>query len=508
MYSMEYHLKTNAPVLISSGSDDLNMTGTLDYIPGKTLLGALTAQYIKRKKLENAHEDKEFARWFLYGKLIFSNAYPRWEGEQYFPAPISLHVGKETGKIYNLFEDILEETPKGINGFIYINGDELKKKTPEKSFSFHSARKDRIKGKSTDGTIFNYESLQAGQDFCGFIRGEKKDLMAVKKMFGDRLELQIGRSRSVQYGAVSLEFKEIIPYSQLNKSIGKRITVTLLSPAILWNEYGYPEVSEEILKQYLEDALETKDFKISSFYARSDETESYVGVWKLKSPSAKALAAGTSFMMEFPELKNKTKEKLHELAFEGIGERTWEGFGRVEFNILPDEQIRLEEPGNRKVHKQKRPMGTMPVELNQCFSQVVEAVLERQVNDQGLRDAADCSDNTAGKSLNSSMVGKLELMLKNADSPEEFREMIKNIKKIGKDKLKACRNKKKRITLLDALESGGMPFRLSIEGDLGKLTKELSFRPENPDLQKRLYRVYWLSFFNTMRKLNKRRESK
>jgi CRISPR-associated protein Csx10 len=507
MHCMEYRITTLNPVLLSSGTADQNMTGSLDYITGKSLLGALASQYIQKNKPEKAHENKEFARWFLLGGLSFSNAYPVWEDEKFYPAPLALREGKGDGVVYNFVEEEnLEPVPtKGLRGFVRLEGGKVKKISPEKTITFHNSRNDRIKGKSTEGAIFNYEALREGQLFQGMITGKVKDLKAVKKMFGDMLNLEIGRSRSVQYGRIELKWGNIYDSGGIEKDFSREVLVTLTSPAILVNQWGYPEVSQEILEQYLKDALGTDNFALKSFFARADDTESYISVWKLKSPGEKALTAGTCFILEFPEITKNLEGNLLELSQRGIGERTWEGFGQLVFDLLNRDRYLLEDEKSINQMNVDKPQGTMPQVVKNCFCQVVKKTLERQAADKGLRDAQVYYQVSAGKPLNNSVLGKLELMLKNAENPEEFRTMIREIKKIGMDKLKAYRNKNE--TLLDALQNERWHFQLEVTGELEKLIKEIGFEIRNPDFQQQLYRIYWLSFFTATRKLNKGRKS-
>jgi hypothetical protein len=83
----------------------------------------------------------------------------------------------------------------------------------------------------------------------------------------------VGRSRSVQYGSIELTLGSIHGVKDSRKDFSQEVLITLTSPAILVNKYGYPQVSRGILKQYLNDALGRENFTLQDIFARADDTE-------------------------------------------------------------------------------------------------------------------------------------------------------------------------------------------------------------------------------------------
>jgi len=133
-------------------------------------------EYIKRKGLGvKAHEDDTFYNWFLKGELKFTNAYivQKNDDKTHILFPIPLSIQREKGKEEKAYDLLLqdEEFDKqtvGISGYGKIDGNNLYKKEVKKSLNFHHAR-DREKGVSKEGYIFNYESIDENQTFEGYI---------------------------------------------------------------------------------------------------------------------------------------------------------------------------------------------------------------------------------------------------------------------------------------------------------------------------------------------------
>ena len=102
MYALNYKITLLSKTLISSPTFGQNMTETLEYLRGNSVLGVLAARYILLKQLAPAHEDETFYRWFLKGDLVFSNGYLIEQDITTTPTPLNIQQEKAGNDIYNL----------------------------------------------------------------------------------------------------------------------------------------------------------------------------------------------------------------------------------------------------------------------------------------------------------------------------------------------------------------------------------------------------------------------
>lgn len=72
------------------------------------------------------------------------------------------------------------------------------------------------------------------------------------------MPIRIGRSRNVEYGNAEIELGSIEKYAPDLELEGNAITMSFVSPLILINKNGYPEISEGVLREYLDEAFGTK----------------------------------------------------------------------------------------------------------------------------------------------------------------------------------------------------------------------------------------------------------
>lgn len=510
MHVLQYRVETLSPVLITSTSDDGNMVAAAEHITGTSILGMFAGKFITINEIcpEKAHENERFYRWFLQGALKFGNAYLSRQRQdksiiKFIPAPLFMHCKKnDPDTAYNLIKmKELDENTKAVRGYVSVNGERYYRDRPDKALHVHHSRKNRTRGHSEEGQIFNYEALAEGQVFDGSIFGDEAELLAFCNVFGNENIGVLGRSRQAQYGKVRLQLGEI-------EAVGADITpdentviLTLESPLILVNEYGYPELSVGLLVRYLQDRLvPDTNVTVEKAYARTETVENFVGVWKAKRPQQKAFSAGSSFKLTFSSApETEIKRKLEQLQAEGIGERRHEGFGQVRLWWPEAEYFILD-----KIDKsaKEKPGGVMPDLARTVFAHIVEVSLLRQVDSEAFRLNEDIKRN----GLNGHIIGKLEMMLVRPEQdmfePSTFSKKINGLRKTAQDKLKNTRFV--HTTLFEELSAGSFN-RIEIiinnlPGDVRKLAVETGFDLEDVERKKELYRCFWLTFLRRARK--------
>lgn len=515
VYSLPYEIKTLSDVIIMGNRSEGNMVRSFEYIPGSTLLGVFASHYIRNKlsrdMARSAHLDTKFYSWFLSGDLIFSNAYltirEEWgERTRFFPAPLSLQADKKRqSEIYNLalLDDDPTRSTKPLGGYASFKANQVRKEAALKKLNFHHQRDDRIKGFSEEGNIFFYEALERGQIFTGEIAGSQESLREIKEMMGRSPTIRIGRSKHAQYGKARLTLFEIEPYAPPSIDPDEdTLILTLQSPAILLNQNGHPEVSDEILKHYLQEALETREFEIEACFAAVETFENFVAVWRMKKPLDQAFSAGSTFRVYFPAgLNDQTRSTLQRLASEGIGERRSEGFGKIRIQTDMSEMYSSAVKVSSEPARE-RPGGSPPEFVQAIMKAVLKEHALRETELMALRDAEAF---TFARPSNSQL-SRLEHLLIMSKNPKDFIRKLKDLRKSAKDGLVNCHNG--RETLWHQLAGGSVPDRERIYvniKDFVDFTAEIDAVDIRSDhsFHKEIYKTYWSAFFRRMRKLNR-----
>jgi len=263
-HQLRYRIKTLSPIILPQISGDTNMVSTMDYIPGSVILGVFAEKYVKENKLgSDAHKDSNFHSWFLNSNLCFTNAYlTEMDGTaavECYPVPLSINSLKtDENQIFDLMLKKIDKQTKSTSSYCCIENYDIRFASVNRSINFHNARKNRLKGRSDDGSIFNYESIDQNQEFAGRIIGTKKELDLFLRKFESEMKARIGRSKNIQYGQVALTllsngpeiFVSEIP-SFKPEEVNSNFSLTFLSSTIIYDRNGFPSTSLMDLKFYL-----------------------------------------------------------------------------------------------------------------------------------------------------------------------------------------------------------------------------------------------------------------
>jgi CRISPR-associated protein Csx10 len=442
MHSLKYRIKTLSPVVISTISGDMNMVKTENYIPGTTVLGLLAKRLIDQRKLgQTAHKNDDFYNWFLAGNLKIGNAYflskDEYGEHDHYPTPLSIEKEKyETGVYDFLFHDQQEtERTEHVGDFCYLQDEALYKNSVETRINFHHAR-NREKGISEEGLIFNYESIAPDQVFAGAIYGEKDALQSLLNLCGASWSGFIGRSKNAEYGAIAFEFAEEQPVPLQSQFVWPKddegkpvepisISMTLLSDLILYNENGFPTTGvdelEKVLWQYL------GEMQIEKAFVKKNEIENFISVWRLKRPSETCFAAGSAFLLKVASAEST--DKLAAIQANGLGERTQEGFGRCVFGWqrrgeprILDETVEIEKPA-----------GSPP----EAVKKIVEKILKKEIRARLALAAINKMESFEHLPSNA-LIARLHAMAKSAANRADFVVALNNLRDIAMKQLRQC----------------------------------------------------------------------
>ncbi|AKB58684.1 DUF324 domain-containing protein [Methanosarcina barkeri 227] len=507
------------------------MVSTMDYIPGSVILGIFANKYVKENKLgSDAHKDSNFHSWFLNSNLCFTNAYlSKMDGAavaEYYPVPFSINYLKtDENQIFDLiFKEIGKENDNEIEkendneidkqtkypgSYCYIENNNIRFASVNRSINFHNARKNRLKGRSDDGAIFNYESIDQNQEFTGRIIGTEKELKLFLEKFESEMKVRIGRSKSIQYGQAVLTllsnepeiFVSEIPSFQLEK-VNSTFSLTLLSSTIIYDRNGFPSTSLIDLKSYLADNLKVnlKNIKIVKAFTKSEIVETFVSKWLLKKPSETAIKAGSCLLINVEGFDDNTKNSLLELLEIGIGERTGEGFGRFAINLQEPKEYSQPKTRKHNLVKPEKPDVEIPDTIRDLMKNVILNSYDTLIESRALSRCKGFCENKNSIPSNS-LLGKLESMIKDSSNSEELVKKMDKLPGLTREKLEKCRDK--NINLFNFINSreSGILEDLNPEADLKGAGTLIDLNLENDsELRFKMYSHYWLTFLASMRK--------
>ncbi len=504
MKAIRYRIEALSPLLFTSNTGDPNMVSTLDYIPGTHLRGLFANEYIKKNNLKDrAEQDERFCRWFLKGKVKFLNAYITSKDEQgeihsYHPVPLSVQKEKYGSTYYDLF---YKEDPPDTKiewGYYRFKETCISKESVKKTLNFHHAR-DRERGASKEGAIFNYESIDDGQVFEGFILGSEEDLKELINTVPEGI-YYLGRSRNNQYGKVRLQILNKEPEefaseikglegSPKNQQIfgGSSAVLTLISDTIIYNENGFSVVDVKAFEKAI-------GCTVKKAFIRASEEEGFISKWRLKTPQERCFKAGSCFLIE---IKDEDIHRLKKLQEEGIGEMTYAGFGRF---VIGWQEEEIYHENKKTKGSYKKPSEKIPEPVKDLVSKII---LNNLISDQQ-KDAIKKANEF--KNLPpASLLSKLEKAVVEGKLIEKLAE--KNLKATAKNNLEKCHLNNQ--TLLGFLRTYEPKFEDIINNisKLKELCDEIAYSAIK-ETEEKLKKQFLLTFLSTMRKKAKEDKEK
>lgn len=265
---------------------------SLDYINGSSILGYFANRYLK-----NHIVDKRFYELFVEGNLKFHNAYIT--DEEYhdsFPAKASLFKEKTGDKYFDKLIYVASEQNdpvimKKVRDKYLVNRDVL---SSAKEMVYHHRRpSDKRIGHPVsnesieDGGFYQLEVLSPYQNFISYIQGKGKDL---KEILADcPSHIQIGKSKTTQYGNVELVKVEVNEYQPKVIKAGTEVMCTLLSPLVVLNKKLEADLTNATLLETCK--IENNDTVVC--HVGHSEVGGFNAKWKLQKPSYYAFSKGS-----------------------------------------------------------------------------------------------------------------------------------------------------------------------------------------------------------------------
>ncbi len=520
MQKLNYYITTTAPITFAEKSGDNVLFATKRYIPGSAIRGALAMTYIKKHNLQDAHLDETFNQIFLSGKVRFLPAYPKCtnKNQETSVIPFSFMVSKDGRSIKDF---AWNNTPipgyKKISGFAAIERatQTIHPTSANVQIEFHMSRcnenenpsdnnknsklyNERLTGSSKDGKVFNYEYLEPHQQFIGSIilDDDSTELLnTIKQLMNANLHL--GRSKTAQYGTCQC--------TVISETTAPANNIDLNAPIYLYAHTAYipiqdwqridtiaQEITSELNTALKEQGINTTiNIQSDKTYAVTETIDGYVSVWNMKRERKTAISAGTLIGIDIPNITNDNLNILQNILYQGLGDRTIEGFG----------QFRLWNPLSSITKEQSKKQALNIKNIHPTVQNKARAILQKRILQELRQQAKQDADRLCKKQKTAvgnarGTLKRIEALMNSTDTKKEIQTKIKNFGKTAKDNLRTlCIN---NMHLGEYLQTGSpqdMPYAKinwgnKLEINIEKIQKDLGkdILTVSDDI---LFREYW-----------------
>lgn len=457
------------PMIISG--DDKNTT--LNYIPGKAVLGALAGTYLS--EAGHSADDEEFVRLFLNGDTIYSD-FNISDGVHIFdPAPSFLNKMKKSKKYVNSlkysekhvsdnkdydtdnkdYDPANGNQPKKLKGkyiHLEINKDNRKvlEYEPKQRIIYHHRR-------CNDALLYSQTALKEGQIFGGNIICNSKDYKLLSGLLKNT-NFRFGKSKTAQYGQcriikgfVDELFKKDVKF-QVEKN--EVIYVSLASKGIFLDEYGYTQESKKVYQiigeqlGLLNNGADVSE-KIGEIQGKEKEYPfcsiqsamiyGYSGVWNLRKPPIAGIESGSTFI--YQAVEDKDIDKYY------VGERNLEGFGKVSLyreDLLPYElniEVKNSNTENNDIKTDNienidNTLKNLSEGVREILKQSLYKVLYQNILERILTEMANDSFKLR---MSPSTIGRVNLMVKETlpknenEANDKYKDFVNRVASIKRD---------------------------------------------------------------------------
>ena len=465
-----------SPIIISESSGDQNTINTGEVINGSMVRGMLVSEYLKRRPelKSNADSDDDFHNIFLSGDLTFGMAKP--DGL----SKVGYHIEKYKAQKPNVLINVIaKEKGDNLVSKTYgkratINDGEIVEMSVETRLQFHNSRLERAAGRSTKDHqgIYYYESIAPGQHFDGVVSGPQE---LIKKLFdtvGDNFQTKIGKSKSVQYGSISVlvQNDKIVDKASVPLNQNGEYLIKAESPLLLLNNYCSPEPSVDSLLKNL--GLEEVD--VLNAFCKTTFVEHYNNIWQSKSLKYPAYEEGN--IIHVKSDKPITGEY-------SVGELQTLGYGNVS---ITDYKINSEYKFVEESKKADINYSDANTMMQHTVSQEIYNVYSNKEMQNAIRLHAFENSKLLSQKLKRNQLSRLKSILESKHSKSEYQREFGN----DNDKKKGLGNRElgkklKQLFVFEEIKS------LRLPKELKESLKDLNYGKSDFEIGK----LYWMSLF-------------
>ncbi|HJB35725.1 MAG TPA: hypothetical protein H9775_14535 [Candidatus Blautia merdipullorum] len=482
---ISYHISLDAPVTLP-GCGELNTS-----IPARSVIGCLAGNYLRTGNAD----DKFFDSLFQNGDVCWSALTPVIDGGISDPAPMMLvKLKNDNGRLINSlaqkdtdWKGLKPKTMDSAFASFFTPEDKTKVGFAVAEPAIHTVYHHAVHGtfqdklsspdssESEEKMLYMQESIDAGMIYGGTVICTKEMIKKVLTILS-RADLRFGRSRSTQYASCSL--KEIVNVEpcgeeRISTAKGEAVYVILKSDLAIQQEGRYITDADKI-RSVLADKLGLKD-KVPdgrTDYCRYHTIGGYQSTWKLQKPHVPVVRAGSVYCFE------ASGESVPSII--RTGGFAQEGFGvcYVMTEEKMQEAVSVREGNIDYIEPKEDCRYTREIYTKLLVSAGLEA-MRRYALDYSVQDEKI-------------PVGRLRLMLSQAEDYQDFLRMIGTIKESDISSENENGRKKVSENLVRGIYSHTGKNTLSLKKILGEddaLWKEISSFPEAQDVLLKSWKV-------------------
>lgn len=441
-----FEIYTEEPVKMSGQTKAEETQGSLDYITGSSIRGAMIGQY--EKVFQTKLSEKPELKRKLLKEVRFLNAYPIAADPQTkkkrrtLPAPMGFLAEKKKLDTYDgsrihiksLFHPsetgtFQEDRPCAAEPFVCLSEDTVYGVTVEKEFQLHiSVNASKIHGQ--ERAMFRYEAILPGQSFCGAVITKEGTLAEQIKELIKTGSFYLGGSRGSGYGKVRMKLLEEMTtetdYRGRWEKGQRELFLYYLSDAVIYDSYG--NLSGHVPVDLLETNLGIKNVRYEQGMGKVVSITGYNSVWRAAMPQMTGIKAGTVQRYSFDGGDiTQLEEKIQAFQEKGVGERRQEGYGRI--LILSEGFQQKYWQGIHGICEQPK---TVSVSLGDKEKAQAEFLLGGIYRQQVLRridrNVVETAKNLRKVSLTPSQLGKLQDLFAKAEY-EDIQDMKAKVEK-------------------------------------------------------------------------------
>lgn len=265
MKTLTYQCTLLTDIVLNAKSATEGANQTLDFIPGNNFLGITASKLYAELDAHTA--------WLIFhsGKVRFGDAHLLVNNCRCVKAPAAMYYPKlgsaaEECYVYHSLSqpwssDLREKQLKQLrNGFYAFTskGDAIEARA-EKVFMVKSAY-DRERRCSKDNCMYGYEALCAGSEMAFTVEidddvEDKVYSMIEQALIGNK---HLGRSRTAQYGLVSIKPCAFEETGTCDKPVGELVTIYADGRLIFYNEDGFPTYQPTAQQLHLPEGSEIR----------------------------------------------------------------------------------------------------------------------------------------------------------------------------------------------------------------------------------------------------------
>ena len=321
-YYLSYKLKNEAPLRFADDSiAQKGQTGTLHYIPGSAMRGLVITE-LANKGFDEKKEP-------LFTSVRFLNAYPVVEDTPLLPSPKGFYEDKAESDGKKPLKNVVTDG-KSVEGLKRARLGEFCSLSGDTIFFYSMQTGGDLKIRMDGDQMFRNEYIDSGYMFSGAIASEDRDLLeTISSIIGEKIYL--GNARGAGMGTCTVLSKDIsenIPFEEdaIKADKENECYMMLLSPTAMRDKNGEPTGLDLGI---LQDRLGVQNLKVSYCSTSVRNIQGYNRTWRGHIPSVMMYDKGSVFHLTFDGKLEQSKARA--LMDSGIGERIYDGFGRVLF---------------------------------------------------------------------------------------------------------------------------------------------------------------------------------